>query len=204
MSEAPGEIEVRDIRAGEQGAAAAVLGRGMRDNPLHLAAYGDDAERRERIHTRVSSFVLEKMSAQEPIVAIDDGTIVGVAGAMAVGRCQPDVPEQLKMFPALAGLGPRTGLRVVRWTAEWSKHDPSEPHVHLGPVGVDRHLQERGIGSALMTEHVRRLDEAGSSGYLETDKDVNVPFYERFGYEVVGEGDVIGVPNWYMARAARA
>ena len=54
-----------------------------------------------------------------------------------------------------------------------------------------------------MTEHVRRLDAAGVAGYLETDKDVNVPFYERFGYEVVGEGDVIGVPNWYMLRPAR-
>ena len=64
------------------------------------------------------------MSAQEPIVAVDDGVIVGVAGGMALGRCQPDVAEQVKMFPALAGLGPRTGLRVVRWTAEWSKHDP--------------------------------------------------------------------------------
>ena len=147
VSEAPGEIDVRDIRAGEEGAAAAVLGRGMRDNPLHFAAYGADADRRERIHTRVSSFVLEKMSAQEPLVAVDDGVIVGVAGAMALGRCQPDVAEQVKMFPALAGLGPRTGLRVVRWTAEWSKHDPAEPHVHLGPVGVDRHLQGRGIGS---------------------------------------------------------
>ena len=83
VSEAPGEIEVRDIRAGEEGAAAAVLGRGMRDNPLHFAAYGADPDRRERIHTRVSSFVLEKMSAQEPIVAVDDG---GSSGSPARWR----------------------------------------------------------------------------------------------------------------------
>ena len=197
-------IEVRDLRPGEEGEAAAVLGRGMRDNPLHLAAYGPDADRRERIHTRVSSYVLERMSAQEPLVAVDDGAIVGVAGAMALGRCQPGIAEQVRMLPAIAGLGARTGLRVVRWTAEWSKHDPAEPHVHLGPVGVDRHLQGGGIGSALMAEHVRRLDEAGAPGYLETDKDVNVPFYERFGYEVVEDGDVIGVPNWYMRRQPRA
>ena len=53
-----------------------------------------------------------------------------------------------------------------------------------------------------MAEHCRRLDSAGAVGYLETDKDVNVPFYEKFGYETVGTADVIGVPNWFMRRPA--
>jgi ribosomal protein S18 acetylase RimI-like enzyme len=44
------------------------------------------------------------------------------------------------------------------------------------------------------------MDAAGEDAYLETDKPENVRFYERFGFEVVGEQEVIGVPNWYMAR----
>jgi hypothetical protein len=51
-----------------------------------------------------------------------------------------------------------------------------------------------------MEEHCRRLDSAGDLGYLETDKPENVRFYERFGYELVGEDDVIGVRNWFMHR----
>lgn len=202
MSATTKSIEVRDLRPGDVEAAAAVLGRGMRDNPLHFAAYGDDPERRLRIHTKVSAFVLEKFSAQEPIVAVEGGRIVGVAGAMPPGHCQPSVGERLQMLPTLATLGPRTSLRILGWLGEWAKHDPDEPHVHLGPVGVDSDRQGQGIGSLLMAEHCRRLDAAGTTGYLETDKKVNVGFYERFGYGVVGEGDVIGVPNWYMSRPA--
>ena len=47
-----------------------------------------------------------------------------------------------------------------------------------------------------------QMDAAGEDAYLETDKEINVRFYERFGFEVVGEQEVIGVPNWFMLRRA--
>ena len=196
-------IVVRDLRPADTGAAVGVLARGMRDNPLHVVAYGTDPDRREHVHGKVCNFVLTSMSAQQPLVAVRDGVVVGVAGSTPPGRCQPSGTERLRMLPTLATLGPRTSWRILSWIGEWSKHDPSEPHVHLGPVGVDRHLQGEGIGSLLMAEHARRLDEEDRVGYLETDKEVNVGFYERFGYEVVEQGDVIGVPNWYMLRRPR-
>ena len=197
---AESSIEVRDMTPADAPAAVGVLARGMRDNPLHVVAYGEDPERRERIHAKVIAFVFEKMTAQQPIVALDGETIVAVVGATPVGRCQPSASERLGMLPTLVSFGPRTCLKMMQWLAVWSKHDPEEPHVHLGPVGVDRHLQGQGIGSVIMAEHCRRLDADGAVGYLETDKDVNVPFYERFGYVTVGEADVIGVPNWFMRR----
>jgi hypothetical protein len=48
-----------------------------------------------------------------------------------------------------------------------------------------------------------RVDAAGEVAYLETDKLVNVRFYERFGFEVIGEQEVLRVPNWFMRRAAK-
>ena len=33
------------------------------------------------------------------------------------------------------------------------------------------------------------------------DKRENVAFYERFGFEVVGEDEVLGVRNWFMLRS---
>jgi predicted N-acetyltransferase YhbS len=100
----------------------------------------------------------------------------------------------------MVALGPRIARRVGKWISIWAKHDPDEPHVHLGPVAVDAHLQGQGIGSLMMQEHCRRLDAAREVGYLETDKRENVRFYERFGFEVTGTEDVIGVPNWFMRR----
>jgi hypothetical protein len=47
------------------------------------------------------------------------------------------------------------------------------------------------------------MDDCGMLLYLETDKSENVPFYQKFGFTVVAEADVLGVPNWFMSRAAR-
>ena len=102
--------------------------------------------------------------------------------------------------------GPRTtGRGRLRWVGAWGKRDPAERHEHLGPVAVDRHLQGLGIGSAMLGRSMpRTLDVQRLTGWLETDKAVNVRFYQRFGYEVVEQAEVLGVPNWFMRRAARA
>ena len=47
----------------------------------------------------------------------------------------------------------------------------------------------------MMQAFCARMDAAGEDAYLGTDKPINVRFYERFGFEVVGEEDVLGVPN---------
>jgi ribosomal protein S18 acetylase RimI-like enzyme len=60
-----------------------------------------------------------------------------------------------------------------------------------------------GVGSMLMQVFCKRMDDAGEAAYLETDKEINVRFYEKFGFEVTGEDEVLGVRNWYMFRRAR-
>ena len=181
-----------------------MLARGMRDNPLHVAAYGDDPARRLRCHARLMRGLFRVFAAQQPICAIRDGTVVGVTGVAPVGTCQPTAAQRLRLLSRLVALGPRTAARVASWLSSWAKHDPDEPHVHLGPLAVDAHLQGQGIGSLIMREHCRRLDAAHEVGYLETDKRENVRFYERFGFEVIAEEPVIGVPNWFMRREPRA
>jgi ribosomal protein S18 acetylase RimI-like enzyme len=199
-----GSIEVRDLRPEEVDEAVYVIARGMRDNPLHVAAYGDDPERRLRSHARLTQGLFRSFPAQQPICAARDGALVGVTGVAPVGTCKPTASQRLRLLPTVIALGPRTAGRVGRWIAAWGERDPDEPHVHLGPLAVDAHLQGQGIGSRIMDEHCRRLDDAGELGYLETDKAENVRFYERFGFEVTDEAPVIGVPNWFMRRELRA
>jgi GNAT superfamily N-acetyltransferase len=109
--------------------------------------------------------------------------------------------EKMTVLPALIrGSGLRNSLRVLEWVGDWSRHDSRISHWHLGPVAVERHLQGRGIGSALLREFCRRIDQHISAGYLETDKPENVPFYKRFRFEVIDEHPVLGVRNWFMLR----
>lgn len=200
---AHGKVEVRDLQPDETEAAVGVLARGMRDNPLHVAAYGTDPDRRIQCHASLTRAMFKVFAEQEPICAVQDGVLVGVTGIAPAGTCQPRTVQRLRMFPALLGLGLRRASRVGRWLDTWTRYDLKEPHVHLGPLAVDVHMQGQGIGSKLMKEHCRRLDKAAAVGYLETDRPENVRLYERFGYEVTGDDRVIGVPNWFMRRPAR-
>ena len=181
-------------------AAIGVLARGMRDNPLHVAALGPDPERRVRGLERMFGALFRVMKAQRPIAALDGDTVVGVTGDAPPGTCQPTPAQRLRFAPSTIAAGPRTAARVGRWLGTWARRDPAEPHSHLGPLAVDAHLQGRGIGSLIMGEYTRRLDQARLLGYLETDRPENVPFYERHGFVVVAQAPVIGVPNWFMRR----
>jgi ribosomal protein S18 acetylase RimI-like enzyme len=47
-----------------------------------------------------------------------------------------------------------------------------------------------------------QMDAARDDAYLETDKPINVRFYERFGFRVIGEEEILGVTNYFMHRTA--
>lgn len=194
--------EVRDLRRHEVAQAVAVIARGMRDNPLHVAAYGPDPERREQFHGRVVEEMLGVSTTMQFICAARNGTVVGVTVVAPAGTCQLAAQQRMSLLPRLAALGPASAARVLKWTGSWADADPAEPHIHLGPLAVDTTLQGQGIGSLIMDEHCRRLDAADEVGYLETDKPGNVGFYQRFGYTVTAEARVIGIPNWFMRRPA--
>jgi len=198
-------IEIRDLSSGETDTAAAVLGRGMRDNPLHVQAFGADPDARERALTHVFQGVLRQYVSKGSVLgAFSSGTIVGVCAMVKPGRCQPSGGERLRLLPeAISGAGLGGTVRLLKWVGTWARHDPREPHWHLGPVGVERHLQRQGIGGSLLRVFCQRMDAFGAMAYLETDKQENVAFYERFGFEVRAEEPVLEVPNWFMARAPR-
>ena len=172
----------------------------MRDNPNNVAAFGPDPHRRERCLERLFAGLFGTMGSQQPLCALDGEALVGVTGVAPPGSCQPTFGERARIAPSILAAGPRSAMRVLRWTAAWAQRDPTEPHVHLGPLAVEPRLQGRGIGSRILAEHCSRLDEERQIGYLETDKAENVVLYERFGYRVHGEAEIIGVRNWFMLR----
>jgi len=193
---------IRDLGTDDLSAAVDVVARGMRDNPMNIAAFGDDAcVRLDCVHgmfTIALPMILRKGGL---LGAFDDQTLLGVAALVPPGRCQPSALEKAAMLPRMVwAIGLRGIGRVVRWQADWSRQDLRAPHWHLGPVAVDAHLQGQGVGSALMNAYCARIDRVGAAGYLETDKPQNVDFYKRFGFETVGEAPVLGKPNWFMRR----
>jgi GNAT superfamily N-acetyltransferase len=175
----------------------------MRDNPLNAAAYGADPERRQRALERMFATLFRVFRAQRPLCALDGHALVAVAGVAPPGTCQATAGQRLRFLPGMVTVGLPSARRVSRWLAAWGERDPARAHSHLGPVAVEPALRGRGIGGELLREHTRQLDGAGQLSYLETDKRENVTFYERHGYVVLDQAEVIGVPNWFMSREPR-
>ena len=59
-----------------------------------------------------------------------------------------------------------------------------------------------GIGAALIEHGIAMAERAGQQCFLETGNPRNVAYYERFGFEVVSEGDgPDGGPHvWFILR----
>ena len=132
--------------------------------------------------------------------AKDGGRIVGVMRMVEAPRCYPSPVQRLiqmsLMLTTLRGRLPR----VLEWLSIWAKHDPRQPHWHLGPLGVLPERQGQGIGSRLLESFCEHLDQLQAAGYLETDRPENVRLYERFGFSVTGEAPVYGARSWFMWR----
>src|SRR5215210_6108081 len=195
-------MEVGAFDASEIEEVLDVLARGMRDNPLHVAAFGEDPERRRSFRGLMAAAFSIKDISHTLVARREDGVIVGVCGMMPPGNCLPDFRQRLRLMPTVLSIGPRAVGRMMRWLGVWEKHDPEERHWHLGPLAVDAHLQGLGVGSRMMQVFCAQMDAAREDTYLETDKRENVRFYERFGFEVVGEQEVLGVTNYFMLRRA--
>lgn len=187
------------MRPAERRAAAGVAARGMRDNPLHVAAFGPVPERRvaalERLFRALFAAVPEP-----PRVALRAGFLVGVCGATPPGACRLPPAALARAAAALARSGVGPLVRSLRWLEAWGARDPETPHWHLGPVAVEGGLQGLGIGSRLLADLAAALDAAGEAAWLETDKPENVVFYRRAGFAVAEEAVVLGVHCWFLAR----
>lgn len=198
-------IRVRELTEADLPSAVSIVARGMRDNPLHIAALGNDANQRTHRLTAMFRVALPLvLSKGLALGAFAEETLVGVAGMIAPGHCQPTLMEKLALTPRVVpAVGFEAATRVRSWLDQWARHDLRQPHWHLGPVAVDAHLQGTGIGTGLMNEYCSRLDIGHATGYLETDKASNVKFYEKFGFETIASAPVLDTPNWFMKRAAR-
>ena len=156
-------IVVRDLEDADLPSAVGIVARGMRDNPLHIAAFGADTEPRGQRLFRMFTVALPLILSKGVVLGAFDGdTLVGIAGMIAPGQCQPSLAEKLAVMPRLVpAVGGGAFARIGKWTSIWARHDLPQPHWHLGPVAVDAHLQGTGIGTLLMTEYCARVDQIG-------------------------------------------
>jgi GNAT superfamily N-acetyltransferase len=200
MSISP-EITVSKMRSEELGEASALLGLAYRDNPMMFVLYGDDPEVRRR--TTQETFALRiKPMFPVPLVVREGDRVVGVCGFDPPSG-SPLTPDNMAQFLALlSAVGPDVPRKAIEMLSDWRTRTPPEPHWNLGPVGVDPAHHGKGIGSALVRAFGEMVDAGGSPAFLETDLEKNARLYAKFGFEIIDQATVIGIPMWFMWRPA--
>lgn len=79
---------------------------------------------------------------------------------------------------------------------------PRDPgQMQLRQIAVEEYLQGQGVGRMLMLNVEAVLAEAGVDYLVLNSRDTAVGFYQRLGYEPVGEGFVeVGIPHRRMEK----
>ncbi|WP_342660949.1 hypothetical protein Rruber_01690 [Rhodococcus ruber] len=174
------------------------------DDPVMMWMWPDDERRRrglprmfaaEAQHHLLSHGGLEL--AEEP-----DGSAGGATMWAPPGRWKAtgwrSVLVTAGMIRAL-GRRARVGAEVG---GALDEAHPAEPHWYLSAIGTGNAARGGGFGKALLRSRLDRCDADGMPAYLESSKEKNISYYERFGFRVTGE---IAVPNggptlWKMWR----
>lgn len=181
-------LEQKDISE-----AVRVLSIAMLNVPLHVAIFrGQGDEARQRL-IRMFDKLLRLLPGVVFLAKVDQ-QVVGVLRMKSCHGYQPSNQEVTdKKFEDIAS-------RVSHWHSLWAHHDPTEPHWHLGPVGVVPPVQGSGIGTALMRRFCQEVDACKAAAYLETDQTRSVRFYRKFDFQMLDESDIFGVRNYFMWR----
>ena len=89
------------------------------------------------------------------------------------------------------------------WMEEFSNYHPDDAW-YLAFIGVDPSKQGLGVGSFILKEALKHIDELGERAYLESSNPRNMSLYERHGFESMGKVQIGDSPPAHpMIREAR-
>jgi ribosomal protein S18 acetylase RimI-like enzyme len=78
-----------------------------------------------------------------------------------------------------------------------------DPYIHLLIMGVSQEFQGKGFGGKLLRALLEKAETEKKSIYLETQKEENVTFYEKYGFSVKKKiilPEPLNLPMWLMLR----
>ncbi|MEB3071851.1 GNAT family N-acetyltransferase [[Mycobacterium] vasticus] len=195
-------IDVRPAKKSDLTALGATLGRAFYDDPVSMWMLPDADTRTAQLSKYFATSTRYHHLGGGGVEVACDGTTVGAAALWdPPNRWKQSKASQLRMLPALIwAFGPKISRgRTISDLLE--DNHPEEPHWYLAVIGSDPSARGKGFGQAVMRSRLDRCDAEHAPAYLESSKLENVPYYERFGFQVTGEITLPDGPTlWKMWR----
>lgn len=200
-------MQARPATRDDVRALTKTLGRAFFDDPVMVWMMPDPELRRRRLHKLFEALARHHHLARGgvEVVGDDGGGVGGAAMWDPPGQWRQTHAEELRALPGLILTFGRSMRRGMAVEDRIKAAHPEEPHWYLAFIGSDPDVRGKGFGQVLMRSRLERCDAEHAPAYLESSKPDNVPYYERFGFEVTGEitlpdGGPSLVPMWRPAR----
>jgi GNAT superfamily N-acetyltransferase len=182
---------------------AQVLGNAFEDDPVSVAVYKNFTPEK-RVRALTVDFSIELLVCIRkgyPIQVNENGRIVATAVIYPPGAYPlPVLDQRLILLKSILGNGWYDIRGWLQWLNEVDKNHPAEAHYYLEYLGVEPRYQGHGFGSGILKHLIAKADEQGVGCYLENANPRNVPIYQRFGFQIKAEKEIIGIPTWFMWR----
>lgn len=182
----------------------ATAARAFTHDPMYDFMAGDRLRAHRLLPGLMRGTVDDLVTFGECWVADDeDGAAVGIAGWLSPAQLPRGALREARIAVKSVSSAARMAQRVkgARLLSQIDRRHLKEPHWYLALLVVDPDVQGRGLGSHLIGPGLELADQDGLPCYLETQKQSNVSWYGRFGFEVTDVIDLTGVPNvWCMSR----
>jgi GNAT superfamily N-acetyltransferase len=192
------------LDASHLASAAALLARAFRDSPLNRRVLGRRAPlARLRANAHGLRAALPAALAHGLVTGVlADAALAGVLVAAPPPGGPFPAPPLLRRLRSALGQGLAASRRWAALDEDLAAWRLAESHWRLASLGVEPGLTGRGLGAALLSEWLARVDRDALPARLETDDARNLPFYARAGFVVAEEIELHGVPVWLMRRSA--
>ena len=192
------------IGSGEIEKASKVLAEAFRDDPDTSVLIPDLETRVKRLPEFFRFFVRFGLNYGEVYSPTDN--LEGISIWLHSSKMRMTFPRSLR-----SGI-PRLTLKMdgptMKRFGQYGKeienvHDEvtNTEHWFLLAIGVDPNLQGMGYARKMLDPVLARADRQNLPCYLDTDREINISIYERFGFRVVRKYESLGNDHWAMVRA---
>lgn len=201
--------------------AADLLAAAFYDNPLHVYIFSDPSVRfkaiRWLLRGNLNLNLDSKRCIGQSFALVEPNTPPGLRQIKAMAFWNPPQSDSVSFLSMVKG-----GLLSMPFRFGWESFQrlfevlneisdakkealDSTPAWYLNNMVVAPELRGKGVGTKILSEQLQQVvDPSGFATVLMTQKETNVRFYQRLGFEVVKQSKIgkgkNAFTNWCMLR----
>ncbi|MER9403942.1 GNAT family N-acetyltransferase [Mesorhizobium caraganae] len=195
-------MEIVAAREPDVTSAANCLADAFADDP-QMSFFFDPPQRQDLVTEFFSILMAARLALGMPVLLLkSEGRILGAVMGYDTQRHEW-LPAHQERWALLQQRQASMASRFERADAISEKYKPQEPHFYLGVLGVHPSMQGKGAGSSLIKAYcdLAERDPVSAGTFLETAQRKNLAFYERCGFQLLGQGELApGKPFWCLFR----